>query len=125
MQYFFLKKIIKDTTLQTLPFNKFWSFGFNVLSILFFIIKKKLVSGSFLTYNIYKRFLKQEKWKSLIWCWVHVFQAQHVFSPMIQGSARMITPPGHGQPSLVSSSTTQYGEQTHTMYGKNSPQHKA
>ncbi|XP_048044224.1 ataxin-2 isoform X5 [Megalobrama amblycephala] len=34
--------------------------------------------------------------------------AQHVFSPMIQGSARMITPPGHGQPSLVSSSTTQY-----------------
>uniref|UniRef100_A0A8C1JYS1 Ataxin 2 n=1 Tax=Cyprinus carpio TaxID=7962 RepID=A0A8C1JYS1_CYPCA len=47
-------------------------------------------------------------------------QAQHVFSPMIQGSARMITPPGHGQPSLVSSSTTQYGEQMHTMYGKNS-----
>ncbi|XP_042613255.1 ataxin-2-like isoform X10 [Cyprinus carpio] len=43
-------------------------------------------------------------------------QAQHVFSPMIQGSARMITPPGHGQPSLVSSSTTQYGEQMHTMY---------
>uniref|UniRef100_A0A8C1JWJ0 Ataxin 2 n=1 Tax=Cyprinus carpio TaxID=7962 RepID=A0A8C1JWJ0_CYPCA len=51
-------------------------------------------------------------------------QAQHVFSPMIQGSARMITPPGHGQPSLVSSSTTQYGEQMHTMYGKNSCQHK-
>lgn len=30
----------------------------------------------------------------------------------------MITPPSHGQPNLVSSSTTQYGEQTHTMYGK-------
>ncbi len=44
---------------------------------------------------------------------------------MIQGSARMITPPGHAQPSLVSSSTTQYGEQMHTMYGKNSRQHKA
>uniref|UniRef100_A0A4W4HA90 Sm domain-containing protein n=1 Tax=Electrophorus electricus TaxID=8005 RepID=A0A4W4HA90_ELEEL len=43
-------------------------------------------------------------------------QAQHVFSPVLQGSARMITPPTHGQPSLVSSSTTQYGEQTHTMY---------
>ncbi|XP_067261811.1 ataxin-2 isoform X3 [Chanodichthys erythropterus] len=47
--------------------------------------------------------------------------AQHVFSPMIQGSARMITPPGHGQPSLVSSSTTQYGEQTHTMYVSPTP----
>uniref|UniRef100_A0A671RQY1 Ataxin-2-like n=1 Tax=Sinocyclocheilus anshuiensis TaxID=1608454 RepID=A0A671RQY1_9TELE len=47
------------------------------------------------------------------------YQTQHVFSPVIQGSARMITPPGHAQPSLVSSST-QYGEQTHTMYGKNS-----
>ncbi|XP_016326753.1 ataxin-2-like isoform X6 [Sinocyclocheilus anshuiensis] len=35
-------------------------------------------------------------------------QAQHVFSPVIQGSARMITPPAHAQPSLVSSSTTQY-----------------
>uniref|UniRef100_A0AAR2KBJ7 Sm domain-containing protein n=1 Tax=Pygocentrus nattereri TaxID=42514 RepID=A0AAR2KBJ7_PYGNA len=45
-------------------------------------------------------------------------QAQHVFSPVMQGSARMITPHTHGQPSLVSSSTTQYGEQTHTMYGK-------
>uniref|UniRef100_A0A8C1YPB8 Ataxin 2 n=1 Tax=Cyprinus carpio TaxID=7962 RepID=A0A8C1YPB8_CYPCA len=48
-------------------------------------------------------------------------QAQHVFSPMIQGSARMITPPGHGQPSLVSSSTTQYGEQMHTMYVSPAP----
>ncbi|XP_073695896.1 ataxin-2 isoform X1 [Garra rufa] len=48
-------------------------------------------------------------------------QAQHVFSPMIQGSARMITPPGHGQPSLVSSSTNQYGEQTHTMYVSSTP----
>ncbi|XP_043094740.1 ataxin-2 isoform X7 [Puntigrus tetrazona] len=48
-------------------------------------------------------------------------QAQHVFSPVIQGSARMITPPGHAQPSLVSSSTTQYGEQTHTMYVSPTP----
>lgn len=47
-------------------------------------------------------------------------QAQHVFSPVMQGGARMITPPSHGQHNLVSSSTTQYGEQTHTMYGKNS-----
>ncbi|XP_016089988.1 ataxin-2 isoform X5 [Sinocyclocheilus grahami] len=47
-------------------------------------------------------------------------QAQHVFSPVIQGSARMITPPGHAQPSLVSSST-QYGEQTHTMYVSPTP----
>ncbi|XP_062873870.1 ataxin-2 isoform X3 [Trichomycterus rosablanca] len=43
-------------------------------------------------------------------------QAQHVFSQVMQGSARMISPPSHGQPNLVSSSTTQYGEQTHTMY---------
>ncbi|XP_036382270.1 ataxin-2 isoform X6 [Megalops cyprinoides] len=43
-------------------------------------------------------------------------QAQHVFSPVMQGGARMMAPPTHGQPSLVSSSTTQYGEQTHTMY---------
>uniref|UniRef100_A0A8C1E5B3 Ataxin 2 n=2 Tax=Cyprinus carpio TaxID=7962 RepID=A0A8C1E5B3_CYPCA len=42
-------------------------------------------------------------------------------NPMIQGSARMITPPGHAQPSLVSSSTTQYGEQTHTMYVSPTP----
>ncbi|XP_047238588.1 ataxin-2 isoform X8 [Girardinichthys multiradiatus] len=43
-------------------------------------------------------------------------QAQHVFSPVMQSSARMIGPPTHGQPGLVSSSTTQYPEQTHTMY---------
>ncbi|XP_074493507.1 ataxin-2 isoform X4 [Sebastes fasciatus] len=43
-------------------------------------------------------------------------QAQHVFSPVMQGSARMMAPPSHGQPTLVSSSTTQYPEQTHTMY---------
>uniref|UniRef100_A0A3B4Y7Y8 Ataxin 2 n=1 Tax=Seriola lalandi dorsalis TaxID=1841481 RepID=A0A3B4Y7Y8_SERLL len=42
-------------------------------------------------------------------------QPQHVFSPVMQGSARMMAPPTHGQPSLVSSSTTQYPEQTHTM----------
>lgn len=40
-----------------------------------------------------------------------------MFSPVMQGSARMMAPPTHGQPSLVSSSTTQYPEQTHTMYG--------
>uniref|UniRef100_A0A3Q0R8Y5 Ataxin 2 n=1 Tax=Amphilophus citrinellus TaxID=61819 RepID=A0A3Q0R8Y5_AMPCI len=44
------------------------------------------------------------------------YQSQHVFSPVMQGSARMMAPPTHGQPSLVSSSTTQYQEQTHTMY---------
>ncbi|XP_058231284.1 ataxin-2 isoform X9 [Hemibagrus wyckioides] len=42
-------------------------------------------------------------------------QAQHVFSPVMQGGARMITT-SHGQPNLASSSTTQYGEQTHPMY---------
>lgn len=45
-------------------------------------------------------------------------QAQHVFSQVMQGGARMISPPSHGQPNMVSSSTTQYGEQTHTMYGR-------
>lgn len=40
-----------------------------------------------------------------------------MFSPVMQGNARMMAPPTHGQPSLVSSSTTQYPEQTHTMYG--------
>uniref|UniRef100_A0A4W5JVZ2 Ataxin 2 n=1 Tax=Hucho hucho TaxID=62062 RepID=A0A4W5JVZ2_9TELE len=49
-------------------------------------------------------------------------QAQHVFSPVMQSQARMMAPPNHGQPGqLVSSSTTQYGEQTHTMYGKQCP----
>ncbi|CAL8249218.1 unnamed protein product [Merluccius merluccius] len=43
-------------------------------------------------------------------------QAQHVFNPVMQSGARMMAPPTHGQPSLVSSSTTQYAEQTHTMY---------
>ncbi|KAM6945127.1 LOW QUALITY PROTEIN: ataxin-2-like [Lycodopsis pacificus] len=44
-------------------------------------------------------------------------QAQHVFSPVMQGSARNT----HGQPTLVSSSTTQYPEQTHTMYVSQGP----
>ncbi|XP_054895021.1 ataxin-2 isoform X5 [Poeciliopsis prolifica] len=48
-------------------------------------------------------------------------QAQHVFSPVMQSSARMMGPPTHGQPSLVSSSTTQYPEQTHTMYVSQGP----
>ncbi|XP_066545653.1 ataxin-2 isoform X5 [Amia ocellicauda] len=50
-------------------------------------------------------------------------QAQHVFSPVMQGSARMMAPPSHGQPGLVSSSTSQYGpaEQTHTMYVSQGP----
>ncbi|XP_033946844.1 ataxin-2 isoform X3 [Pseudochaenichthys georgianus] len=48
-------------------------------------------------------------------------QAQHVFSPVMQGSARMMAPPTHGQPTLMSSSTTQYPEQTHTMYGTSAP----
>ncbi|CAB1321493.1 unnamed protein product [Coregonus sp. 'balchen'] len=46
-------------------------------------------------------------------------QAQHVFSPVMQGQARMMAPPNHGQ--LVSSSATQYGEQTHTMYVSQGP----
>uniref|UniRef100_A0A674B5Z8 Ataxin 2 n=1 Tax=Salmo trutta TaxID=8032 RepID=A0A674B5Z8_SALTR len=45
-------------------------------------------------------------------------QAQHVFSPVMQGQARMMAPPTHGHPGQLVSSTTQYGEQTHTMYGK-------
>uniref|UniRef100_A0A8C9THE5 Ataxin 2 n=1 Tax=Scleropages formosus TaxID=113540 RepID=A0A8C9THE5_SCLFO len=49
------------------------------------------------------------------------YQSQHVFSSVMQGSARMMAPPTHGQPSLVSSSTTQYAEQTHAMYGKCPP----
>lgn len=50
-----------------------------------------------------------------------VLQPQHVFSPVMQSNARMMAPPAHGQPSLVSSSTTQYPEQTHTMYGTSRP----
>ncbi|XP_012677642.1 ataxin-2 isoform X8 [Clupea harengus] len=48
-------------------------------------------------------------------------QAQHVFSPVMQGGARMMTPPAHGQPTLVSTSAAQYGEQTHTMYVSAAP----
>uniref|UniRef100_A0A6Q2YYN6 LsmAD domain-containing protein n=1 Tax=Esox lucius TaxID=8010 RepID=A0A6Q2YYN6_ESOLU len=49
-------------------------------------------------------------------------QAQHVFAPVMQGQARMMGPPSHGQPGqLVSSTTTQYGEQTHTMYVSQGP----
>uniref|UniRef100_A0A8D2CNK2 Ataxin 2 n=1 Tax=Sciurus vulgaris TaxID=55149 RepID=A0A8D2CNK2_SCIVU len=45
-------------------------------------------------------------------------QHPHVYSPVIQGNARMVAPPAHAQPGLVSSSATQYGahEQTHAMY---------
>lgn len=47
-------------------------------------------------------------------------QHPHVYSPVIQGNARMMAPPAHAQPGLVSSSATQYGahEQTHAMYGR-------
>ncbi|XP_071012063.1 ataxin-2-like isoform X12 [Oncorhynchus clarkii lewisi] len=48
-------------------------------------------------------------------------QAQHVFSPVIQGQARMMAPPTHGHPGQLVSSTTQYGEQTHTMYVSQGP----
>ncbi|XP_029427591.1 ataxin-2 isoform X7 [Rhinatrema bivittatum] len=51
---------------------------------------------------------------------VQHYQSQHphVYSPVIQGNARMMAPPTHAQPGLVSSSATQYGahEQTHAMY---------
>ncbi|XP_029389725.1 ataxin-2 [Mus pahari] len=45
-------------------------------------------------------------------------QHPHVYSPVIQGNARMIAPPAHAQPALVSSSAAQFGahEQTHAMY---------
>ncbi|XP_063042368.1 ataxin-2 isoform X9 [Engraulis encrasicolus] len=52
-------------------------------------------------------------------------QAQHVFSPVMQGNPRMMTPPQPGQPTLVSSSANQYGEQTHTMYVSMAPQQYA
>nr|XP_046205927.1 ataxin-2-like isoform X5 [Oncorhynchus gorbuscha] len=48
-------------------------------------------------------------------------QAQHVFSPVMQSQARMMAPPNHGQPGQLVSSTTQYGEQTHTMYVSQGP----
>ncbi|XP_036907998.1 ataxin-2 isoform X8 [Sturnira hondurensis] len=45
-------------------------------------------------------------------------QHPHVYSPVIQGNARMMAPAAHAQPGLVSSSAAQYGahEQTHAMY---------
>lgn len=45
-------------------------------------------------------------------------QHPHVYSPVIQGNARMMAPPAHAQPALVSSSAAQFGahEQTHAMY---------
>ncbi|XP_066466101.1 ataxin-2 isoform X1 [Tiliqua scincoides] len=45
-------------------------------------------------------------------------QHPHVYSPVIQANARMMAPPAHPQPGLVSSTATQYAahEQTHTMY---------
>lgn len=44
-----------------------------------------------------------------------------MYSPVIQGNARMMAPPAHAQPGLVSSSAAQFGahEQTHAMYGRN------
>ncbi|KAL2079574.1 hypothetical protein ACEWY4_025318 [Coilia grayii] len=51
-------------------------------------------------------------------------QAQHVFSPVMQGSHRMITSPQPGQHTLVTSSANQYGEQTHTMYVSAAPIHQ-
>ncbi|XP_069611123.1 ataxin-2 isoform X23 [Ranitomeya imitator] len=51
---------------------------------------------------------------------VQHYQSQHphVYSPVIQGNSRMMAPPAHAQPGLVSSAATQYGapEQTHAMY---------
>ncbi|KAL0979810.1 hypothetical protein UPYG_G00190030 [Umbra pygmaea] len=49
-------------------------------------------------------------------------QAQHMFSHVMPGQTRIMGPPSHGQPGqLVSSTTTQYGEQTHTMYVSQGP----
>ncbi|XP_043924557.1 ataxin-2 [Protopterus annectens] len=51
---------------------------------------------------------------------VHVYQSQHpsVYNSVIQNNPRIMVPPAHAQPGLVSSSATQYGasEQTHAMY---------
>nr|XP_014344088.1 PREDICTED: ataxin-2 isoform X4 [Latimeria chalumnae] len=53
-------------------------------------------------------------------------QPPHVYSPVLQSNARMMAPPTHAQPGLVSSSTTQYGaaEQTHAMYVSPGPIHQ-
>ncbi|XP_053555732.1 ataxin-2 [Bombina bombina] len=51
---------------------------------------------------------------------VQHYQSQHphVYSPVLQGNTRMISPQTHAQAGLVSSSATQYGapEQAHAMY---------
>lgn len=43
-----------------------------------------------------------------------------MYSQVMQSNARMMAPPGHGQPGMVPSSTAQFptAEQTHAMYGK-------
>ncbi|XP_043571608.1 ataxin-2 isoform X4 [Chiloscyllium plagiosum] len=55
------------------------------------------------------------------------YQSQpQMYSQVMQSSARMMAPPGHGQPGMVPSSTAQYptAEQTHAMYVSPGPIHQ-
>uniref|UniRef100_A0A4W3HCG8 Ataxin 2 n=1 Tax=Callorhinchus milii TaxID=7868 RepID=A0A4W3HCG8_CALMI len=72
--------------------------------------------SQYLTYNP-QQFTNQPLVQSV----AHYHQSQpQMYSPVMQTNARMMAPPGHGQPGMVQSSTPQYAtaEQTHTMYGK-------
>ncbi|XP_048467358.1 ataxin-2 isoform X3 [Rhincodon typus] len=55
------------------------------------------------------------------------YQSQpQMYSQVMQSNARMMAPPGHGQPGMVPSSTAQYpaAEQTHAMYVSPGPIHQ-
>ncbi|XP_048411966.2 ataxin-2 isoform X5 [Stegostoma tigrinum] len=55
------------------------------------------------------------------------YQSQpQMYSQVMQSNARMMAPPGHGQPGMVPSSTAQFpaAEQTHAMYVSPGPIHQ-
>uniref|UniRef100_V9K926 Ataxin-2 n=1 Tax=Callorhinchus milii TaxID=7868 RepID=V9K926_CALMI len=78
--------------------------------------------SQYLTYNP-QQFTNQPLVQSV----AHYHQSQpQMYSPVMQTNARMMAPPGHGQPGMVQSSTPQYAtaEQTHTMYVSPGPIHQ-
>uniref|UniRef100_UPI00398F7C36 ataxin-2 isoform X5 n=1 Tax=Pristiophorus japonicus TaxID=55135 RepID=UPI00398F7C36 len=77
--------------------------------------------SQYVTYNP-QQFANQPLVQSV----AHYQSQPQMYSQVMQSNARMMAPPGHGQPGMVPSSTAQYptAEQTHAMYVSPGPIHQ-
>ncbi|GCB61063.1 hypothetical protein scyTo_0004041 [Scyliorhinus torazame] len=77
--------------------------------------------SQYVTYNP-QQFASQPLVQSV----AHYQSQPQMYSQVMQSNARMLAPPGHGQPGMVPSSTAQYptAEQTHAMYVSPGPIHQ-